>query len=55
VKAAGKKNGSARAGATRGEFAAGGGKNGRHSGGLQSRNRAAPEEEEKGNFPRTSL
>ncbi|PUZ60864.1 hypothetical protein GQ55_4G202100 [Panicum hallii var. hallii] len=40
---------------TRGNFAAGGGKNGRHSGGLQSRNRAAPEEEEKGNFPRTYL
>jgi hypothetical protein len=40
---------------TRGNFAAGGGKDGRHSGGLPSRNRAALEEEEKGNFLRTCL
>jgi hypothetical protein len=36
-------------------LAAGGGEGGRHSGGLQSRNRAAPEEEEKGSFSRTYL
>jgi hypothetical protein len=40
---------------TRGKFAAGCGNDGRHSGGLKSRNRAAPEEEEKGSFSRTCL
>jgi hypothetical protein len=40
---------------TRGFLAAGGGEDGSAQRWLQSRNRAAPEEEDKGNFPRTCL